>query len=82
MSISYLLLRTRLYAIQSNDEVSEVFVLMVDAGDDPLCYILEKWTFPPAEFASYCSSYTKSVCVLGILKSLWSLLLISSLHKP
>lgn len=49
----HLKLIVHLLPSQSNDEVSEVFVLMVDAGDDPLCYILEKWTSPPAEFASY-----------------------------
>src|SRR5699024_6676391 len=56
-SLCYILLHLKLIVhllpSQSNDEVSEVFVLMVDAGDDPLCYILEKWTSPPAKFASY-----------------------------
>ena len=38
----HLILIVHLLPSQSNDEVSEVFVLMGDAGDDPLCYILEQ----------------------------------------
>lgn len=37
-----LILIVHLLPSQSNDEVFEVFAPMGDAGDDPLCYILEK----------------------------------------
>lgn len=67
---------------QSNDEVSEVFVLVEGSEDDSLYYSLEKLTFLPAESASDGSSYTDSACVPDILKLLCLLSPISFLHKP
>ena len=41
----HLILIVYLFPSQSNDVVSEVFVQIGDAGDNPLCYILEKVDF-------------------------------------